>query len=41
MQVLLKVLYVAYSPVLVVLYWRNSLKALDNVHGPFEIQYAD
>jgi hypothetical protein len=41
MQVFLKILYLAYSPILVVLYWRNSMKSLDNVHGPFDIHYAD
>lgn len=41
MQVFLKILYLVYSPILVVLYWRNSMKSLDNVHGPFDIQYAD
>lgn len=35
MQTLLRILYVAYSPVLVVLYFRNSLKSLDNVHETF------
>ena len=32
MKALLKILYVVYSPVLVVLYWRNSMRTLDNVH---------
>lgn len=40
MKALLKLLYVAYSPVLVVLYWRNSMKSFDNVHG-FEISYVE
>lgn len=41
MNVLFKILYVVYSPVLVVLYWRNALRSLDDVHGPFELQSAE
>lgn len=41
MKAFLKILYVVYSPVLVVLYWRNAMKSLDDVHGPFELQYVD
>ena len=33
MAAVLKILYVIYSPVLVVLYWRNSMRILDNVHA--------
>lgn len=40
MKALLKLLYIAYSPVLVVLYWRNSMKNLDNVHA-FELGYVE
>ena len=41
MTAVLKVLYVIYSPVLVVLYWRNSMRSLDNVHASYEIGFAD
>jgi hypothetical protein len=41
MSAVLKVLYVIYSPVLVVLYWRNSMRSLENVHGPYDMNYAD
>lgn len=41
MQTLLRILYVAYSPVLVVLYFKNSLKSLDNVHESFELTFAE
>jgi hypothetical protein len=33
MNALLKILYVVYSPILVILYWRNSMRILDNVHA--------
>lgn len=29
MQIVLKTLYVLYSPILVVLYWRNSMRKLE------------
>ena len=41
MKGLFLILYVVYSPVLVVLYWRNSIRSLDDVHGPFELQSAE
>lgn len=41
MSAVLKLLYVIYSPVLVVLYWRNSMRSLENVHGPYDMNYAD
>jgi hypothetical protein len=41
MTAVLKVLYVVYSPVLVVLYWRNSMRSLDNVHATYEIGYVE
>ncbi len=41
MNALFKILYVVFCPVLVVLYWRNAMKRLDDVHAPFELQYAD
>lgn len=41
MSVVIKVLYVIYSPVLVMLYWRNSMRGLDNIHAPYEIGYVD
>ena len=36
MKAMIKVLYLAYSPILVVLYWRNTMRTMDDVHR-FEI----
>ena len=33
MNFLVKILYVIYSPILVIIYWKNSLKSLDDIHG--------
>jgi hypothetical protein len=41
MQTILRLLYLAYSPVLVVLYFKNSLKSLENVHETFELNFAE
>lgn len=41
MQTLLRILYIVYYPVLVVLYFKNSLKNLDNVHETFELNFAE
>lgn len=41
MQTFLRLLYIAYSPVLVVLYFKNSLKSLDNIHETFELNFAE
>lgn len=39
MQNLMKVMYFVFSPVLVVMYWRNSMKELDNLNA--ELNFAD
>ena len=31
MRAFLKILYVIYSPVLVILYWRNTMKNLEDI----------
>jgi hypothetical protein len=33
MNLIANVLYVIFSPVLVVIYWKNSIKSLDDLHG--------
>lgn len=41
MRAVLKVIYVVYSPVLAVLYWRNTMRSLDDVHAAFDLQYGE
>ena len=36
MTAILKVWYVIFSPVLVVLYWRNTMRSFDQVHTGYE-----
>jgi hypothetical protein len=40
MKAMIKVLYLAYSPILVVLYWRNTMRTLEDVHT-FEVNFAE
>ncbi len=41
MTAFLKILYVVYSPILAVVYWRNTMRSLDDVHAGFDLQYGD
>ncbi len=33
MQVALKIVYVVFSPLLAIQYWRNSMRTVENLHA--------
>jgi hypothetical protein len=41
MQIVLRISYLLISPVLMLVYWRNSMKTIDNLHANYELRYAD
>lgn len=38
MKALLQIGYFAFSPVLMVVYWRNTMKQMDDIHASFNIE---
>lgn len=36
MQTLMKFTLICFTPVLCVIYWRNSMRELDNLHADYE-----
>ncbi len=40
MQAILRILYILYCPLLVLIYWRNSMKSLEEIQDPFN-QYQN
>ena len=41
MQVVLKFMLIFFTPVLCVIYWRNSMRELDNLHAHVELGYQE
>lgn len=41
MQIMLRVSLIIASPVLMMVYWRNSMKQLDNIHANYDLKYAE
>gem|GEM_PF-5176985 len=39
MSAVLKILYVIFSPVLAILYWRNAMRSLDEIYSTSKSKY--
>ncbi len=41
MNTIIRISFILLSPVFLYIYWRNSLRQIDDLHANFDIKYAD
>jgi hypothetical protein len=41
MQIISRFAFIFVSPILLYIYWRNSIRELDNLHAHFELKYLE
>lgn len=41
MQTVLRISYLLISPILLFVYWHNSMKVVGELHANYELKYAD
>ncbi len=41
MKIIIKLSLIVLSPVMVMMYLRNSFRSIDNLHANFELNYAE
>lgn len=41
MNVAIRISFIILSPVLILIYWRNSFRQIDDLHANFDLKYAE
>ena len=41
MKIMIKLSFIILSPVMVLVYFRNSLREVDNLHANYDLKYAE
>ncbi|MES2529053.1 MAG: hypothetical protein V4598_18345 [Bdellovibrionota bacterium] len=41
MKIIVKISFIIFSPVMVLVYLRNSFRSIDNLHANYDLKYAE
>ncbi len=41
MKIIVKLSFIVFSPVMVLVYLRNSFRSVDNIHANYDLNYAE